>query len=238
MQLVLLAAGKGSRLPIRFRNNPKCLVKINNKTILEHNESFYKKFKYRSIISGYKNYRLKKFIKKNNFQNIINKKYKTTNMVYSLFKLKNLKSNEIVVCYSDIIFDKNIFNNLVKKNKSFVLLKKNWLDVWKGRMKFKNIFKDAEDVKIKINKLLSIGQKIYSKLPNYQYMGIIKLTLNDFIKLRKFFRKLNKPKIDFTTFLNLSLKKKIINLKVMITNKYWYEIDNKLDIDFTSKKIW
>ena len=34
MQLVLLAAGKGSRLPNNFRDSPKCMVYINNKTIL------------------------------------------------------------------------------------------------------------------------------------------------------------------------------------------------------------
>ena len=238
MQLVLLAAGKGSRLPNKFRSNPKCLVKINDKTILDHNKNFYNKFKYKSIISGYKNYKLREFIKINNFQNIINKEYRNTNMVYSLFKLKNIKSNQIVVCYSDIIFDKNIFNNLKKKNKSSIILKKNWLNVWKGRMKYKNIFDDAEDVDIKKNKLISIGKKINLKLPKYQYMGIMKFTFNDFIKLRKYFKKINDPKIDLTKFLNLSLEDKVIDLNVIVTNKFWYEIDNKLDIDFTSKKLW
>ena len=117
MHLVLLAAGKGSRLPSKYRNNPKCMVSINNKTILDHNNEFYNKFKFKTIISGYKNNKLKNFIKKNNFKNIINKKYKITNMVYSLFELKNIKSDQIVVCYSDIIFDKKKqkFDNIKKK---------------------------------------------------------------------------------------------------------------------------
>ena len=148
MHLVLLAAGKGSRLPKKYRNSPKCMVKINNKTILDHNKEFYDKFKFKTIISGFKNYKLKKFIKKNKFSNIVNEKYKTTNMVYSLFKLKNIKSNQIVVCYADIIFDKNIFNKL-KKNKSLIILKKNWIKVWRGRMKYKEILNDAEDVLVK-----------------------------------------------------------------------------------------
>ena len=148
MQLVLLAAGKGTRLPKKYRNSPKCMVKINNKTILDHNKYFYNNFKYKTIISGYKNYKLKKFIKENNFNNIINEKYKTTNMVYSLFKLKNIKSNQIVMCYADIIFDRNIFNYL-KNNKSLIILKKNWINVWRGRMGYKKIFNDAEDVLVK-----------------------------------------------------------------------------------------
>ena len=76
------------------------------------------------------------------------------------------------MCYSDIIFDKNIFKNL-KKNRSLILLKKNWLNVWKGRMSYKKILSDAENVTIKKNKLISIGGKITKKLPKYQYMGIL-----------------------------------------------------------------
>ena len=41
MQLVLLAAGKGSRLPKKYRSYPKCMVHIRNKNILEHNIEFY-----------------------------------------------------------------------------------------------------------------------------------------------------------------------------------------------------
>ena len=35
MLLIYLAAGRGSRLPKKFRENPKCLTKINGITIFE-----------------------------------------------------------------------------------------------------------------------------------------------------------------------------------------------------------
>ena len=237
MHLILLAAGRGSRLPKKFKSSPKCLVKIKNKTILDHNLNFYNKFKYKTIVSGYKNIKLNQFIKKNNFKKVENKKYKVTNMVYSLFQVKNIKSKEIVVCYSDIIFDKNLFNNL-KENKNLIILKKNWLEVWKGRMSYKNILNDAEDLTIKKNKLIAIGQKLKIKLPSCQYMGIIKFKSKDFLKLRKFFIKIKNPKIDFTSFLNLSLQNKIIELNTVKTNKFWYEIDSQPDITYASKEVW
>ena len=87
-------------------------------------------------------------------------------------------------------------------------------------------------------KLISIGQKIKKKLPKFQYMGIIKLKYKDFINLKKYFKKINYPKVDFTTFLNMAIKSKIISLDAVITNKFWFEIDTKRDIDFASKKIW
>ena len=239
MQLILLAAGKGSRLPKKFREKPKCQIKISEKTILEHNLNFYKKFKYRSIVTGFKSEKLNSFIKKNRFENIKNKKYNKTNMVYSLFKVRSIKSNNIVVCYGDIIFDESIFNDLKKGySSSIILLKKNWLKIWRGRMKYSKIKNDAENVEIYDNYLISIGKKITDKLPKYQYMGIIKFKKEDFYKLKKFFKKIKNTKIDFTSFLDLAIKSKIIKLKAVLTSKFWYEIDNLADIKFTEKSLW
>ena len=51
MQLILLAAGKGSRLSKKYRTQPKCQIEISGKTLLEHNINFYKKFRHRSIVT-------------------------------------------------------------------------------------------------------------------------------------------------------------------------------------------
>jgi choline kinase len=239
MELILLAAGRGSRVPKKFRDQPKCLVKIKKKTILDHNLNFFKYFKKKTIVVGYKHTKLLPFIKRYKFNYIINKNYRTTNMVYSLFKMKNTTSKEIIICYTDIIFDSKIINIIKKsKNRNYILLKKNWLRVWKGRMEYKKILDDAENVKIKYNKIISIGDKIIKSPPKYQYMGIIKLKSKDFLKLKKFFKKNNNNQIDMTSFLNLALIKKIIKLYPLYTSKFWYEIDNGKDIKFTSKEIW
>ena len=81
MQLILLAAGMGNRLPKYLRKDPKCMVKINNKCVIEYLEEFTKKFKNKTIITGYKSYKLKEIIKKLNLNEIRNNHYKKTNMV-------------------------------------------------------------------------------------------------------------------------------------------------------------
>ena len=239
MQLILLAAGKGSRLSKKYRSQPKCQIEISGKTLLEHNINFYKKFRHTSIVTGFKSEKLNSFIKKNKFKNYKNKDYNKTNMVYSLFRVRSIKSNNIVVCYGDIIFDEAIFNDF-KKNYSntIVLLKKNWLKVWKGRMKYNKIRNDAEDVEVKNNCLISIGKKIANKLPKYQYMGIIKFKKEDFYKLKKFFKKIKNTNVDFTTFLDRAIKSKIIKVKAAFTSKFWYEIDTLADIKFAEKNLW
>ena len=126
MQLILLAAGRGSRLPKKFRSKPKCLVKINRRTILDYNKEFFKLFKKKIIVSGFKNHKLKKYISSNNFIEVHNKKFQSTNMVASMFKAKNKITNDVVICYGDIIFDKSIYQ-LLKGEGNIMPVNIKWL---------------------------------------------------------------------------------------------------------------
>ncbi len=238
MQLILLAAGMGNRLPKYLRKDPKCMVKINNKCVIEYLEEFTKKFKNKTIITGYKSYKLKEIIKKLNLNEIRNNHYKKTNMVYSMFRAKNILKKEIVICYTDIIFDPKIYLQLSKKkNQNIMPINKNWLNVWKGRMSKKMILKDAENLTVNNNYITSIGEKISKKLPKYQFMGIIKIKYKDYFKLKKYFLKLKNNRIDFTSFINKAIKNKIVKVKSSITTRYWYEIDNIKDKKFVEKSL-
>ena len=135
MHLILLAAGMGKRLPKKFRNSPKCMTLLKKKTILENNKKFYEKFPNRTIVTGYKRKKLKSLLKILKLKEVYNDEFKKTNMVHSLFKVRNIKNSNLVICYTDIVFDDSIFNDLIiSKNKNVMPLKKNWLDIWKGRM--------------------------------------------------------------------------------------------------------
>jgi choline kinase len=229
MILILLAAGKGSRLPKKYRKKPKCLSKINNKSILDYNLNFYNRFSKKLIVTGYKNFLLKKFIKENNFKEIKNKNYFKTNMVESLFLTSKFITDDVIICYGDVIFDDSIFEKL-KKKKNLLPIYKNWFNYWKKRMKKNQIYADAENLKTKNNKLVEIGTKIQSTLPSYQYMGIIKLGGKKFFEMKKFYKKINNKKIDMTSFINECLKSKILNIDVVKYSKFWFEIDSGKDI--------
>ena len=236
MQLILLSAGRGSRLSQNLRKKPKSLATINGKSILEHNTDFFNKFKKKYIITGYKGNLIKKFAKKNNFKIIHNVKYKSTNMVYSSFLATKFIKEDVVICYGDIIFDSSIYN-ILKEKKNIMPLNKNWLSVWKKRMNRKKIMKDAENVSTKKNILLTIGGKIKSKLPKYQYMGLFKLKKNDFFKLSIYFKKIQNKKIDMTSFLDKSIKKNKVRFYIKPYYKTWFEIDSYKDIVVASKEL-
>ena len=232
MILVILAAGRGKRLGEKTKNSPKCLIDINGKSLINYNIKFIEKFNKVIIVTGYKDHLIKKNFKNNKSIIFIkNKKYLKTNMVYSLFcaykYLKKFKE-DIVISYSDIVFDKSIFKT-VQPSGNFLVVYSEWLKIWKLRMKPSMIINDAESLVVKNNNLISIGNKIKDKMPKYQYTGIIKLRFNSFTKLYNYFKKLKNNKIDFTRFLNLSIGSKIINMKIKKTKKFWFEVDSLND---------
>ena len=195
-----------------------------------HNIEFYKKFSKRVAVIGYKKHIIKKILKKENFTFVENKNFTSTNMVESMFTCHKLIDDDVVICYSDIIFNKTIFNNLNTKD-NIIPININWLELWKKRMNYKEIKDDAEDIKLKKNMLISIGNKINNKFPKFQFMGLIKLTQDDYFKLKDFYIiNIKNKKIDLTTFLNEAIKNNIVNIKISKTSKYWYEIDTIKDL--------
>jgi choline kinase len=233
LQLILLASGRGSRLKKLTQNTPKCLIKVRSKPIIEYISENFKKFNETIILTGYKSVLIKK--KFPNIKKIRNNKYKSTNMVYSLFCAKKYITQDIIVSYSDIIFDHKIINKMINFNKSHIPLNKEWLNLWKKRMSEKMINNDAEDLSVNEKQVISIGSKIKNSRPKLQFMGLIKLKYKDFIKLYNFFKSLKNPKVNMTSFLDMALKKNIISLEYFKTSLYWFEIDNIKDKKVTEK---
>ena len=157
-------------------------------------------------------------------------------MVYSSFLATKFIKEDVVICYGDIIFDSSIYN-ILKEKKNIINLNKNWLNVWKKRMNRNKIMKDAENISIKKKILLTIGGKIKSKLPKYQYMGLFKLKKNNFLKLSIFFKEIQNKKIDMTSFLDKSIKENKVKFYIKPYNKIWFEIDSYKDLVVASKEL-
>ncbi len=235
MQLIILASGRGSRLKKLTSKIPKCLVKIRSKTIIDYISENFKKFNQTIILTGYQSNLINNKFPK--LKKIKNKKYMTTNMVYSLFCSKKYINQDVIISYSDIIYDHKIIDKMISLNKTHIPLNNKWLNLWKKRMNEKKINNDAENLITKKNEVVSIGEKIINIRPSLQFMGLIKLKYKDFMKLYKYFKSLNNSKIDMTSFLNSALKNKIINLNYFKTSRYWFEIDNIKDKKITEKYL-
>ena len=95
MKAIILAAGQGKRLYPLTKNQPKCLVKLFGKSIIEWQiEKFDKcNIKNISIVRGY----LGDMINFSNINTYENINYDTTNMVETLFCAKEEITEDVII---------------------------------------------------------------------------------------------------------------------------------------------
>ena len=128
MKAVILAAGVASRLRPLTENTPKCLLKVNGKTLLERTldnfiENGITDF---LIVTGYLQNMIIDFVTANypklNTKFIENKDYSTTNNIYSLYLAESFAGGEdFILSDSDILFSKDIISALLTNNNPDVL---------------------------------------------------------------------------------------------------------------------
>ena len=240
MNLIILAAGRGRRLKSKTSLVPKPLVKFLGKSILDYQFSIISKLKNIKpiLVLGYKYFLFKRY----KFPKILNKEYSSTNMVHSLFKAKKYINNkDLIISYSDIVYSKDILQNLIKKKGDIVVaIDKNFKKYWIKR--FKNPLNDVESCEIKNNQILNLGNKVNTfKGIDGQYIGLIKLSSKGskiFCKVYSDLKKRDKnslKKMYMTDFLQILIKK---GYKITALNFYspWIEFDNQNDLKIKEHK--
>ena len=233
MKILLLAAGKGSRIFKKIKKN-KCLINVFKKTLIEHiidNSKNSAKEIY--CVVGFKQNKIKHYLRKYNLKYVYNKKYSSTDMLYSTYLgLKKIKSDNVLIIYTDTYYEKSFIKKICKieSNNIVVPISLIWKKMWEIRKK--KIKSDAEDIKIgHKNYIINIGKKITNKLPKYQYMGVIYIPYGmlDKIKSHMKFCIKRQKKMHLTNFLDFIIKKKE-KVKSLKNSKNWYEFDDYRDL--------
>ena len=213
MQSLILAAGRGSRINELTQNLPKCLINFNRKPLISWQLNSLKKYSDSTIIvGGYNINKIKEYAKGlSNVQIIKNKKWESTNMLYSLMCAREkLKNKDTIISYSDIFYSINAVEKLYNsKEEIAILYDPNWEKLWQKR--FKNPLDDAESFKIDDNSfLLEIGNKLENISDcKGQFMGLLKITREGWSLIEKIIKNYNVKfdVIDTTGFINYLLKK-------------------------------
>ncbi len=235
MNLILLAAGKSSRIFKKIKKN-KCLIKINQISLIRHiiNSAKFYLIKNIMVITGFKPNNIKSELKDLNEINFINNnKYQSTDMVYSsILGLKKSKLDTLI-SYTDIIFSKKIFKIFYKTKNKYITIPyiKNWKYVWNKRNK--DIFDDAETFIVDSNSnLKEIGNVIDEnnlKTINGQFLGVIFIPKNCIKIIIKKYKSFNNKNLQFTQFINRLIKDKI-KIKCVEYKDFWYEFDDYEDL--------
>lgn len=245
MQSLMLAAGMGKRLGKYTKGNTKCMLKMQDKTLVERAieaslEAGIKRF---IIVVGYKGENVKKYlleeckndkIKEAELIFIENPIYYKTNNIYSLFLAREeLIKDDTIMLESDLIYDYNLIKRLVdSENPNLVSVAKyeQWMD---GTV-------------IKIDDRENITEFIEKKNFKYNEVDEYFKTVNVYKFSKEFSSK------EFVPFLDAYIKAygeneyyelvlKIIahlsrsQLKALdVSDINWYEIDDAQDLDIAN----
>lgn len=138
MQAIILAAGMGKRLQRLTRDNTKCMVKVNGKTIIERMLYILDRKGLSKIILviGYEGKKLVDYIHtlsiKTPIRFIHNPIYYKTNNIYSLALAKEyLIAEDTLLLESDLIFEEKVIDILLEdKRETLALVDKfeSWMD--------------------------------------------------------------------------------------------------------------
>ena len=232
MKVVILAAGRGSRMGVLTSDSPKCLTKIGQVSLLSHQLSALKNAGMNEIIivRGYK----AEMINPDNVALITNDRWASTNMVSSLLVAEDwVGDSDVIVAYSDILYTSKIISKLsIMTDDLVVASNQNWLHDWQKR--FANPLEDLETFKVGASgRLLEIGSKPHtlSEIEG-QFMGLLKLSCfgwHYFIEFIKNIKSDMVDKLDMTSTLNLYISGGG-NVKVLDVDEPWFEFDSESDL--------
>ena len=132
MKAIILAAGQGTRLKKYTENLPKGMLSFMGKTIIERQIEEYRGCGVDTIVIV-KGYAADK-IAYPNIRYYVNKDYANTNMVESLMAAEVELDDEVIVSYSDVLFEKNMLLRMIESKEDFaVAVDNNWKYYWLKR---------------------------------------------------------------------------------------------------------
>lgn len=233
MEILILAAGKSSRIYKDIKTH-KCLIKINNQTLIKRIVNICnseKTIRRINIVTGFLTNKIKNELKSYKINFIKNPLFKKKDMVHSIKLGLNKISDDVIISYSDVFYSKRLFRKIIKNMGKRIILpvNKRWLKIWNIRKK--DPFLDCETLKYS-NKLMlkEIGNKIKNiKDVNGQFMGLIFIPKNETPKLKSLINKNKNKNMQTTELINILIKNDI-KIKVLESRDFWYEFDDYEDV--------
>ena len=237
---LIIAAGLGSRLKKHTENLPKCMLDFGGKTLLQRQLDSYKKngIKDISLIRGYK----KEKINYKGIKYFENTDYKNNNILNSIFYAEKIINGNIIISYSDILFDTSVVERTLNSNHDIsVVVDIDWRGYYVGRKdhpisEAENVIFNSNNEVEKIGKINTGKEEVHG-----EFIGMIKLSNRGTEIFKEHFHRLkkiywNKPfqraKIFQKAYLTDFIQELVdIGIKVhcVIIESGWKEIDTVED---------
>ncbi|MCY4334697.1 MAG: phosphocholine cytidylyltransferase family protein [Litoreibacter sp.] len=233
MKAIILAAGRGSRMKSMTAANPKCLVELHGKPLLEHQLSSLRGagISEIAIVTGYR----ADMLRGRATHEFHNPRWAETNMVSSLAVAAEwLDEEACIVSYSDIFYEPLAVKSLMKCDADLAItFDPNWERLWTDR--FGDPLLDAETFrKAESGVLLEIGQKPKKTLEvEGQYMGLLRFSPAGWAEMQSIRQGLpdaQRDQLDMTSALQAVLENGKVPIQTVPYDGTWGEIDSAEDL--------
>ena len=240
MELLILAAGRGSRLGEITNTKPKGLININGKSLIERQIEIVNKELNVSNINIAVGYKSEKFSFLKNIKKLYIPNWDKFNMLGTFLSAMALNkidtSKDLLITYGDIFLKDGFFSKITFHNKKNILLPiiSDWKKQWQGR--YENPLLDLETLSYnKENILTDIGQKpkSFDEIMG-QFTGTIFVPNSELKLFLKFSNKVFKSNhnADMTSLLSYLITQNIDIQISEVPNSTWYEIDTVKDLQY------
>lgn len=245
MRVIILAAGQGTRLRPYTNSQPKCMVELCSKPLVDYQLDAFQKAGVTDItvVAGYQEDK----IVRGGVKKILNPDYASTNMVSTLMCAKELLdgSDDVLITYGDIVYEQRILDAILNADGDVCLtIDQEWKRLWSLRMD--NPLDDAETLKLDGDLIKELGKKptSYDEIEG-QYMGLIRVSAKKAPALVKVWEAMDRNATydgkDFDNMYLTSFIQYLIDIgwgvKAVPVDNGWLEIDTVEDLEYYERMI-
>jgi len=245
MNAIIIAAGSGKRINKDLKEIPKSLVKVNEKPIIEYQLSVLKQAGIEDIFVITGPHSEKFYFDKIKY--VKDQNYVQHDILGSLMEAKNFLKNNVLVLYSDIIFELKIIQQIIdSKGDISIAVEMNWEKRYEGRTEHPR--SEAENVQLNNEKKITkIKKNIQNENNNVgEFLGIVKFSSRGAELFVEKYEKLIKthdgifqqaPSISkaYLTDMIQELIDSKINVEPVLISGKWCEIDTMQDLKNAEK---
>ena len=111
LKAIILAAGEGTRLRPYTLDRPKCMVEVDGVSLLDRQLAVLatEEIERVILIGGYRI----EMLKRPGIEIRENPRYAETNMVWTLFCAEDDLEGDILICYGDIVYSRDVLNSVI-----------------------------------------------------------------------------------------------------------------------------
>ncbi len=238
MKAVILAAGQGTRIRSVHGERPKCLIEVDESTILDHQLEALSLAGINdvAIVVGYEKEQIKTHVDRRNpgsrqrIQFIENPAFAITNNIYSLWLATEWLHGDSFICLNaDVIFDPEILRSAVRSGAPISMI----VDpLWRD---------ETMKVVIEGDRVLRMNKKISREEFSGTYIGI---TIFHCAIQERFFGRMNDriSKGQVNVFFNAAVQELAdegVHVGFTSTDGLpWAEIDDPLDLTFAQQTVF